>query len=294
MPANKDARLRGIDGAKAIRVVTAVTTETVREGCRRHELRGVEAVALGRGLTAGCLLATLTKREDERLRLAVQGSAAIRSMLVDARGDGTVRGCLTSRLRAHVLPDNDQIGSFVGEGQLVVTRDLGLPNPYQGVVPLSSGEIDEDIERYLSGSEQLPSVLRCRVVLSSSGEVVAAAGVLCQTFPDADPEVLEPIRGVLLGLTDLLRQPRTPRDLMGFALLGGDFEAMVSSPLNYHCPCGRERARSVVSTLGAEDLDQLATEQESTAVRCSYCGDVYTLTADDLRQLAEELRETRS
>ncbi|MEM6990228.1 MAG: Hsp33 family molecular chaperone HslO [Myxococcota bacterium] len=289
-----DARLRGIDGAKAIRVVTAVTTQTVREGCRRHGLRGVEAVALGRGLTAGCLLATLTKREDERLRLAVQSSGPIRSMLVDARGDGTVRGCLTSRLKGMVLPSDDRIGDSVGSGQLVLTRDLGLPNPYQGVVPLTSGEIDEDLERYLSRSEQLPSVLRCRVVLSSNGEVQRAAGVLCQTFPEADAEMLEPVRGVLLGLTDLLRQDRTPRDLMGFALLGGGFEAMAESPLRYECNCGRDRAMSVVSTLGAEDIESLATEQELTEVKCSFCGDVYNLTSEDLRELAASLRTTRS
>ena len=294
MPSNNDARLRGIDGAKAIRVVTAVTTQTVIEGCRRHGLRGVEAIALARGLTAACLLATLTKNDDERLRLAMQGSGAIRSMLVDARGDGTVRGCITSRLRSPVFVDDDRIGEFVGSGQIMITRDLGLPNPYQGVVPLTSGEIDEDLENYLTASEQLPSVLRCRVILSSSGEVVRAAGVLCQTFPDADPEELEPIRGVLLGLTDLLREERTPQELMGFALLGGGFDAMAESGLSYECGCGRERALSVLSTLGAQDIEKLADEQESTEVKCSFCGDAYTLTADDLRESATSMRDTRS
>jgi len=283
-----------MDGAKSIRVVAAVTTDTVREGCRRHGLRGVEAMALGRGLTAGCLLATLTKTEDERLRLSLQSSAAIKSMLVDARGNGTVRGCITSRLKAPVMPQGEQIGAFVGSGQLVITRDLGLPKPYQGVVPLSSGEIDEDIETYLNGSEQLPSVLRCRVILDSAGDVVRAGGVLCQTFPESDPESLEPLRGVLLGLTSLLQKDRTPEELMGFALLGGKFDAMAQSELSYHCVCGRDRALSVVSSLGAEDIDKLATEQESTEIRCSFCGDTYTLSADDLRALAVTLRETRS
>ena len=290
-----DAITRGINGSKAIRVVTAVTSDTVREGCRRHDLRGVEAVALARGLTAACLLATLTKREDERLRLAVVSSGAIKSILVDARGDGTVRGCLTSRLKASIAPDGESIGAFVGsEGHLTVTRDLGLPKAYQGVVALTSGEVDEDIERYLTESEQLPSVLRCRVQLSASGEVHRAAGVLCQTFPGADPEVLEPVRGVLLGLADLLRQDRTPAELMGFALLGESFDAMKDSPLSYHCDCGRERALNVVSTLGADDIDKLAGEQDSTEVRCEFCGDVYTLSAADLRELAGALRGTRS
>lgn len=294
MPTASDGRLRGIDAAKQIRVVTAVCTETVREGCRRHRLRGVEAVVLGRSLIAGCLLATLTKRDDERTRIAVQGGGAIRSILVDARGEGTVRGCLTSRLEIPVDYDGEGIGPFLGQGQLVVTRDLGLPRPYQGVVPLATGEIDDDLERYLSGSEQLPSVLRCRVVLDTKGEIVRAAGVLCQTFPGAPIEVLEPVRTALAGIDDLLRADRTVHDLMGFALGGGEYEAMTESPLSYFCGCGRERAMSVVSTLGAEDIEKLSTEQESTEVRCHFCGDVYTLSAADLRELAATLRESRS
>ena len=294
MSAAHDGRLRGIDSAKQIRVVTAVCTETVREGCRRHDLRGVEAVVLGRSLIAGCLLATLTKREDERTRIAVQSSGAIRSILVDARGDGTVRGCLTSRLEIPVDYDGEGIGPFLGQGQLVVTRDIGLPRPYQGVVPLATGEIDDDLQRYLSGSEQLPSVLRCRVILGTGGEVVRAAGVLCQTFPGAPAEVLEPVRAALSGFEDLLRADRTAHELMGFSLGGGEFEAMAESPLSYYCGCGRDRAMSVVSTLGAEDIEKLSTEQESTEVRCHFCGDVYVLSAADLRELAATIRESRS
>jgi redox-regulated HSP33 family molecular chaperone len=79
-----DRLLRGLDADKAIRVVTAVTTGLVREAARRHGPSGAAAVLLGRGLTAGCSLAALTKRDDERVRIAVHGDGPLGRVLMDA------------------------------------------------------------------------------------------------------------------------------------------------------------------------------------------------------------------
>jgi molecular chaperone Hsp33 len=308
-----DRLLRGLDADKAIRVVAAVTTGLVREAAQRHGLRGMAAVLLGRGLTAGCLLATLTKRDDERVRIAVHGDGPLGRLLVDAHGDGRVRGCILSEraARAHVPvePGRAVLGPWVGAGQVTVTRDFpGLEgaqgNTYQGVVELRSGELDEDLERYLSDSEQLPSVLRCHVAVGPDGEVVRAAGVLSQTFPGSEPERLDRVRDAVAGaglghpsaptahdgLADVLRHDRTAEELMGFALGGEEFHAKDPTTLRFSCECGPERARAVVSTLGADDIDALADERGGTEVRCNFCGDAYALTEAELRELAHELR----
>lgn len=297
-----DRLLRGLDADKAIRVVAAVTTALVREAAQRHGLRGASAVLLGRALTAGCLLATLTKRDDERVRIEMRGDGPLGRLLVDARGDGRVRGCYlserASKVHVRVEPGRAAVGSMVGAGQLVVTRDMGLPNPYQGVVQLRSGELDEDLERYLSDSEQLPSVLRCDVVVDPEGEVVRAAGVLAQTFPGSEPERLDRVRRAVGGLPDVLvhhDRDRTEEELMGFALAGEEFHTMEEpTALRFACECGPQRALAVVSTLGAEDIDALADERGGTDVRCNYCGDSYAVSEAELRELAEQLREQRS
>jgi molecular chaperone Hsp33 len=296
-----DRLVRGLDADKAIRVVAAVTTELVREAARRHGLRGAAAVLLGRGLTAGCLLTTLTKRDDERVRIAMHGDGPLGRVLVDARGDGRVRGCFLSERAAkvHVRPGPGRatLGGMVGAGQITVTRDMGLENTYQGVVELRSGELDEDLERYLSDSEQLPSVLRCHVVVGPDGEVVRAAGVLAQTFPGSEPERLDRLRDAVggEGLADVLQQERTAEELMGFSLGGEAFHVMEEpTALRFACECGRQRALAVVSTLGAEDIDALADERGGTEVRCNYCGEAHPITEAELRELAGQLREQRS
>ncbi len=176
-------------------MVTAVTTESVGEAVRRHGLRGAAAVVLGRGLTAGCLLATLTKQGDERVRIAIQGDGVLGRVLIDAHGDGRVRGCFTAERAARtnlgVEPGRPTLGPLVGAGQIAITRDLGLAKPYQGVVTISSGELDEDLERYLGGTEMpiaarggaLGSVARStRYFLRRNRFVVAMAATLILTL----------------------------------------------------------------------------------------------------------------
>ncbi|MBC8069566.1 MAG: Hsp33 family molecular chaperone HslO [Deltaproteobacteria bacterium] len=295
-----DGLLRGINAEHTVRVVAAVTTDLVRECCRRHQLRGVEALALGRALCAGCVMVTLTKHEAERVRISLQADGPIGRLLVDATGSGDVRGCLERRL-AHPEevpsdPARAHIARWVGTGHLVVTRDLGLEQQYQGVIEARSGEVDRDLERYLEDSEQLPSALGCAIVLDASGEVLRAAAVLCQSFPGAPPSVLEPIREALAGdgLTELLHCDRRPEELMGFAMLGDEFEALGEHPLRFRCTCGPERALAVLTTLGADDLEQLAREEGETEVRCSYCNEAYHVGSEQLFALAARMREHRS
>ncbi len=297
-----DELLRAIKPDLSLRVVAAVTTEVVAEACARHGLRGVEVVALGRALTAACLLTTLAKRE-ERMRFALRSSGPLRGLLVDCRGEGEgpallgVRGCLQRRLSAAEHERGLSLAEAVGTaGTLMVTRDLGLDQRYQGTVEVVSGEVDRDLEHYLNVSEQLPSVLACEVVLGATGAVQRAAGVLCQTFPGGETDGLEQLRAALDGggLADLLRQDRGCEALIGFALGGEAYESMERSELRFRCPCGMERARSVVAILGAADIEALAGEQERTEIKCEFCGAVYVMTADDLRGLAAEIRRERS
>lgn len=296
-----DRLIRGVSGDEEVRVVAAVTTDTVREACRRHDAVGAEAIILGRLITAASLLATLTKRDDERVRIEVRGNGPLGRALADAHGDGTVRGCLVTRLPAPAMPGRaggrDVIGDLIGRGgHVVVTRDMGLEHAYQGVVEIRTGELDVDLERYLVDSEQLPSTMRCRVLLDAEGGVLRSAGVLCQTFPGADEARIEKLRTNLDDgtLGDVLRTDRSAEDLLGFALLGGEHRVMSSTDIRFSCNCGPRRALAVVSTLGADELEEMIAEQGGAEVRCTYCGVAYDLSAEELQGLADRLRAGRS
>jgi molecular chaperone Hsp33 len=304
MPAT-DALLRAINEPETIRVVAAITTQAVREACRRQQAQGVAAVVIGRALTVGALLATLGKGERERVRIQIQGGGPVGQVVVDAHGDGRVRACFAEPLSpAHLAnqlldaePRPSTTGAVGARGHVTVTRNfgLGLSTPYQGSVALRSGEIDEDLEHYLTHSEQLPSVLRAAVILDQDGHVLRAAGVLAQGFPGCDPASIEVVGSRLAGLRALLlAHARTLDELVGFALGGAEFRRMLEHGVAFHCPCGPERALEVLTTLGPTDLEALADEQDHTQVSCNFCGQVTLVGATQIRELAEQLRSVQS
>jgi molecular chaperone Hsp33 len=299
----QDQLIRWIATDDTLRVITATTTTAVGEAAGRRNRVGVEAVALGRALTAGYLLATLAKQDDERLRIHIAGGGPLGAVLVDVHGDGRGRASTTRRIPtghpARALPADGRpsIADAVGRGgALTITRDLGLGNPYQGSVTLESAEVDEDLQRYLDASEQLPSALACAVRLDAEGRVLRSAGVLVQSFPGAPSELIEAARARLAGgvLWSLLSTPRDHVDLAGVAMGGAMIRPMQEVALRFECPCGPERALRVLATLGADDVERLAGERDEVEVTCEFCGSVERLVSDDLIQLAQSIRAIQS
>jgi molecular chaperone Hsp33 len=83
-----------------------------------------------------------------------------------ADASGTVKGKVGNPAADPPLrPDGKlNVGAAVGRGVLAVVRSLpytarGYETPYTGMVPIHSGEIAEDLARYLVDSEQVQSAL---------------------------------------------------------------------------------------------------------------------------------------
>src|SRR5215813_11184141 len=120
-----DQLVRALLDPPRVRVVAALTTDTVREAARRHGTVGAATVALGRALTSGVLLATLTKG-DERVNLQIAGDGPITQISIDANDAGQVRGYVAPRGVAAPLGTQPRpsIAAAVGRGQVLVVRDL--------------------------------------------------------------------------------------------------------------------------------------------------------------------------
>ena len=288
-----------IEGGRA-RVVVATATDAVREMVLRHQTLGIPAVALGRSALAGLLLATLTK-DEEQVTLQVLGNGPLGGVTVDARSSGRVRGFvkrpgevawdpgLASVPRLALC---DAIGK---QGVVNVTRDLGLAHNYSGQVAMSTGEIDEEVERYLNLSEQIDSVLRCETLVDGEGKVVAAAGLLVQTLPQAHgAAVVEFLRDTLRGplFTALLRtalaqgtcDPESiARTALGQCALG--MQVLDLREIRFFCPCTRKRAESTLGMLSQDDLKEMIQETNDAEVTCNFCGKQYHFSEIELERI---------
>ena len=295
-----DQIMRSLIEDGRVRVVVATATHAVREMVLRHQTLGVPAVALGRGALAGLLLATLTK-DEEQVTLQVLGNGSLGSVTVDARSSGRVRGFVKRPTAVTWDPELAStprlaIGDAVGkQGVVNVTRDLGLAQNYSGQVALSTGEIDEDVEHYLTTSEQIDSVLRCETLVDRDGKVTAAAGLLVQTLPQArGAAVVEFLRDTLRGpalssvlISALAKDAFDPESIARAALgqCANDMQVLDLRDVRFFCPCTRERAESTLGMLRPEDLKEMILETNDAEVTCNFCGQQYRFSEIEIERI---------
>jgi molecular chaperone Hsp33 len=289
--------IRGVNRDSTLRVAAVVTTGVAAEAALRHGLSPPATCAVGRALTSGLLLATLTKG-GERVTVQLVGDGPIGSITVDASveaGGGNVRGYAANpdagpseaRGRLRVA---DTLGRH---GVVNVLRDLGLRERYQGQIALLTGEIDEDLEAYLRTSEQVPSALGCEVVLDDEGRVTAAGGVLVQSLPGSDPESVREVQHALrsgelyrlleTGIVSPIELAQKISGLDDLEFLGGD------RPVRFQCRCSEERIVGMLGLLTTVDLDELIADNRPAEITCNFCNTSYQVDRPELERIRTQI-----
>jgi molecular chaperone Hsp33 len=293
-----DKLIRATAADGGIRAVGVITTDLTEEARQRHKLSYVATAALGRSMASGLLLVSSMKKEGSRINIHVKGNGPLGTILADAGLDGTVRGYVQNPNVE--LPPNDQgkldVGKAVGhDGYLHVVRDVGYGQPYSSTVKLVSGEVGEDIAKYLVTSEQLPSALLVGVFVSEAG-VTAAGGILLQIMPKAARDeslinLLESRVDGLSGFTPLLRAGKTLREIME-QLLGdlGLFIFPESHQVKFDCGCSFNRVLGALKMLGEAELQDMIEKDEGAEAICQFCGEVYQANEIQLSQLIADLK----
>jgi molecular chaperone Hsp33 len=291
-----DRLVRSLVADAGVRGLAAVTTDLVEEARRRHDTFPTATAALGRALTAALLVGGLGK-DDERVSLEFSGDGPLRGILVDATPDGNVRGYVT---RPHTdLPPRAgklDVGGALGRGLLCVMRiPPGESQPYRGIVPLVSGEIANDVARYLVDSEQTPSVVGIGVYVNADGTVGAAGGYLLQTLPDAAPGTIDRLeRNVAASDTpsELVRRGLTAAGILETLLTGFAAQTLDERDVRFRCRCSRARVEAAVIAMGRAELQDVLTAERSAEVVCEFCATSYHLDEADLRGLLSHATAT--
>lgn len=219
--------------------------------------------------------------------MQILGDGPLGSVTIDANGAGEVRGWVT---HPNVALGARRIGAAVGKGVVSVLRDLGLREPYRGSAPLVSGEIDEDIEAYLTTSEQVESALGCMVLLTN-GRIRAAGGVLVQCLPGGEVEVVEAARARLRRFQELVEGLEVDAAVWAAAAIGSPerLQILDRRPVLFRCPCSSERVTAALHLLGVDELRAMLREDGGAEVTCNFCSQRYALAADELSRLIQGL-----
>ena len=158
----KDYMVRATAANAQIRAFACTTRETVETARAAHNTSPVVTAALGRLLSAGVMMGSMLKGDDELITLQIKGDGPIGGLTVTADRNGHVKGY--ANVPDVILPANAQ-------GKLDVGGAVGA-----GVLPASSIVVTE--ARFLMFSSSL-------LIVSSS-----AKGINCTIKPPACLTVL--------------------------------------------------------------------------------------------------------
>ena len=258
-----------------------------------HKTSAVVTAALGRLLTAASLMGSVLKGADQTMTLRVKGDGPIRHLIAVSDVQGNVRGypgnpVVELPLNSHGKLD---VGGAVGKGTLTVCKDLGLKEPYNGMIELVSGEIAEDIAVYYGISEQIPTVCALGVLVNPDLTVRAAGGYLIQLLPAAGDDTVDRLEQALEGVpavTQMLEEGMNPGQILRRAMRGFELEVLETTEPGYRCNCDQQRVLRALKSIGPEQLRQLAAQQPQTEVECQFCDRKYVFSDRELLQISKE------
>lgn len=291
-----DSLIRGNSTDGAIRVFSAITTDTVEKSRRIHDTSATASAALGRLLTAAAILGAQLKGEEDSITLQINGDGKIGMLVAVSDSQSRVRGYVENP-HADLPPKSKgklDVGGAIGGGFLSVIRDLNLKEPYIGRTPLVSGEIAEDLTYYFAKSEQVPTAIALGVLVDTDLSIKAAGGYMLQLMPeatDADADRLTEIIENLPPVTDMIANGMSAEDIAFAVTDGFDMLLDLKSPLpQYHCKCSRDKMERALISLGKQELQDIIAEQGEAEMTCQFCDNIYKFTEDELRELMESAK----
>ena len=292
----KDYLVRATAADAQIRAFAATTRQMVETARQKHDTSPVVTAALGRLLTAGSMMGSMLKGEEDLLTLQVTGDGPMGGMTVTADSKGHVKGYANEP--QVILPANSQgkldVGGAVGSGILRVIQDSGLKDPYVGQTVLQTGEIAEDLTYYFATSEQVPSSVGLGVLMERDNTVRQACGFIVQLMPFAEEETinrLEQNLGKIRSVTSMLDEGLTPEELLGLVLEGMDIQFRDTCEVEFSCSCSKERVEKALISIGREEIDKMIADGEPIEVKCHFCNKGYQFSVQELEEIVEKCRK---
>lgn len=288
-----DYIVRATAGNGQIRAFAASTKKLVEYARSVHNTSPVATAALGRLLTAGSIMGSMMKGDDDVLTLQIQCGGPIGGITVTADSKGNVKGYVNNP--EVIIPANAQgkldVGAAVGVGFMNIIRDMGLKEPYVSQTALQTSEIAEDLTYYFATSEQVPSSVALGVLMEKNNTVKQAGGFIIQLMPFADEEIISKLEaklGSFTSITALLDQGFTPEMVLEEVLGEFGVDILETYPVKFHCDCSKKRVEKAIISIGKEDIREMINDGEDITINCHFCNKNYTFSIDELREISEK------
>lgn len=274
-----------------VNIVCANTTDLVKKAKQIHDLSPVATATLGRTLTIASIMGSNMKNVEDKLTIQINGSGEIGKIIVVADNFPKVKGCVQNPFVDVPLKEEGKldVGKAVGNtGFLNVIKDIGLKEPYTGLVPLVSGEIAEDFANYFVTSEQKPTVVALGVLVDKNG-VKSSGGYLLTLMPDATDEDIQKIEQAVKECEPISKMLEQNMSLMEIAKKVTKDENVQIIEENiipvYECDCNKERFEKGIISLGKKEIEDIIKQQEQAEIVCQFCNKKYIFEKQELENI---------
>lgn len=274
-----------------VRIYCLNSTNLVEKTRLLHDLWPTASAALGRVESVVAIMASLLKGDDEKIVVSINGGGPIGTILVEAKGNGDIRGFVSNN-EVYLKYDNFDklaVGLAVGtDGYLSVSRNMGLKESFTSKVKLQTGEIGDDFAYYFAVSEQTLSVVSVGVLVEVDYSIKAAGGLLIQLLPNHTEETIIQVEELLKRLkpiSSLIDEGYSSEEIMND--LFDDVRILGKKEIRWNCDCSKERFRAALSTLDVNDLKEMIKEDHGAHIKCEFCNSEYEFNEDDLKNIVE-------
>ncbi|HEU5283319.1 MAG TPA: Hsp33 family molecular chaperone HslO [Burkholderiales bacterium] len=250
---------------------------TWRAVLERHDYPAPLRSVMGELMAAAALLSATLKFQGS-LILQIQGSGAVKLIVVECTSDQTMRA--TAKWDGELAQGGFR--ELVGGGRFVITiAPNDVTQTYQGIVELSGDSVAAVLEHYMVTSEQLQT----RLWLASDG--AQAAGMLLQRVPGAAQDADAWNRAVTLGDTVRSEELLTlsARQVIHRLFHEEDVRLFEARIVSFRCSCSRERVVNMLRMLGHGEIRSILHERGAVEVGCEFCNRRYRFDAVDAEQI---------
>jgi molecular chaperone Hsp33 len=226
--------------------------------------------------------------------LQSQGNGALRRSLAECRDHTNLRGIMHLTDDASFPPSYQDIGAWLGQGQLAITllpdEETGM-QPYQGLVALNQADLAKCLEDYFERSEQLDTRLFFAGGTEQGAEQ-SVTGLLLQRLPshpdasdaerDTAQDAWETLTALAATVTDAELATLDAPSLLHRLFREYPCTLQPAKALHYQCTCTLDRTDSTLMMLGKDDLQALLIERGEITVDCEFCGKRYRYDQADV------------
>lgn len=287
---NSDYIVRATAANHQIRAFAISSTNTIEEARQRHNTSPIATVALGRLMSAGAMMGTMMKGDDDIITIQIKGDGPIGGLTVTADAKANVKGYVNHP--EVMLPLNSagqlDVEKALGIGVLSVIKDIGLKEPYVGDTILVTSDVTQDITYYFATSEQVPTSVGLSVIMSKDNTVKSAGGFIIQLLPDASEEIISALEKKIKevkNVTTMLEHGYTPEQRLEELLGEFGLDILDKIPTQFYCNCSKERMSRALISIGRKELSSLIEEGRTIEVNCHFCGSHYNFDVEELKDL---------